>query len=151
MKNHPASELFPMLPDEALQVLAENIKTNGLQQPIYRLDGKIIDGRNRMKACEIADLEPWFEDLDPGETGDPFAFVMSLNFHRRHLDPIERGRALRQYLEAKGGKKRGKGRPSKNGHNGHLPGVGSIAKELGVPRKTAERHIADLVRYVIQI
>jgi ParB-like chromosome segregation protein Spo0J len=52
---HPAAELFPMMAPEQLAELAEDIKTNGLRVPIKRMrDGACIDGRNRLRACEMA-------------------------------------------------------------------------------------------------
>lgn len=82
---HPFADLFPMLPDDELAELADDIRSNGLQQAIT-LDAKgvLIDGRNRLKACEIADVEPFFETFD-GDDDAVIAFILSLNVMRRHL------------------------------------------------------------------
>lgn len=81
---HPAAELFPMIAGEELQKLADDISTHGLLVPIIRYDGKILDGRNRLRACNMASFEPQFEEWDE-EGGDPIAFVVSLNRRRRHM------------------------------------------------------------------
>jgi hypothetical protein len=82
-KVHPVAELFPMMSDEELDDLAEDIKANGLLHPIV-LDesGMLIDGRNRFEACRRAGLEPECETLN-GQ--DPVAFIMSSNDKRRHM------------------------------------------------------------------
>jgi hypothetical protein len=84
---HPIAQLFPMLEDAELAVLAENIKLNGLLVPIT-LDpnGILLDGRNRLKACEIAGLEPRFAIHD----GDPVELILSRNIARRHLNVGQR-------------------------------------------------------------
>ncbi len=56
------------------------------------------------------------------------------------MTPVQSGQVLKACLEARGGKKQGKGRPKKNAQNGHLT-VSGISKDLGIPRQTAERHI----------
>jgi N6-adenosine-specific RNA methylase IME4 len=84
---HPAANLFPMLPDAELQALADDIKANGLQQPVVMFGAQLLDGRNRWRACEIAGVEPRLRDW----TGDdPIAYVVSLNLKRRHMDESQR-------------------------------------------------------------
>ena len=66
---HPVAELFPMMTDEELSDLAADIQANGLIHPIV-VDkaGVLIDGRNRLRACEIAGIEATtvlFEGDDP--------------------------------------------------------------------------------------
>ena len=88
MESHQYAALFPMLPDTELQELANDIKAHGLQTPITTLDGKILDGRNRWRACEIAGVTPTTVEYTGG---DPLAFVVSGNLHRRHLSESQRG------------------------------------------------------------
>lgn len=90
MDVHPAAKLFPMLEDDGpeLQELANDIKKNGLRNPILTLGGMILDGRNRLRACEKAGVKPTFREWKEG--GDPFAHVWSLNGERRHLEPNQR-------------------------------------------------------------
>src|SRR5262245_62039527 len=84
---HPAANLFPMLPDDELRALAEDIRANGLQQPVVMFGAQLLDGRNRWRACEIAGVEPRLRDWN-GD--DPIAYVVSLNLKRRHLDESQR-------------------------------------------------------------
>lgn len=87
MEFHEYANLFPMLPDAELQVLAADIKKHGLNTRITTYQGKILDGRNRWRACEIAGVQPNTIEF----TGsDPLAFAVSSNLHRRHLNESQR-------------------------------------------------------------
>lgn len=82
MKFHPLADIFPLLNDQAFSELVEDIKSNGLREPIWLYDDQILDGRNRWRACVQAGVDPAFR---PYTGDDPLAFVLSLNLHRRHL------------------------------------------------------------------
>ena len=84
---HPLAELFPMLAEREVRELADDIVTYGQREPIVLLDGKVLDGRNRLAACRFAEVEPVFVDF-AGD--DPLGFVLSLNLHRRHLSESQR-------------------------------------------------------------
>jgi hypothetical protein len=56
--------------------------------PITLHEGKILDGRNRHRACEIAGVFPAFVEYIGA---DPLGFVVSHNLHRRHLTESQRG------------------------------------------------------------
>jgi ParB-like chromosome segregation protein Spo0J len=90
---HPDADIYPMLSGDELAGLAADIKHNGLRFPIILdREGKtLIDGRNRLKACEIAGVEPRFERLN-GE--DPKAFIVSANLARRDLSKGQKAIAL---------------------------------------------------------
>jgi hypothetical protein len=80
---HPIAELFPMLPEDELQELAEDIKQRGLIHPIVLdIDGQLLDGRNRLAACRLVDVEPQFETFNGS---DPGGYALSANLSRRHL------------------------------------------------------------------
>src|SRR5262249_56735913 len=81
---HPAAEMFPMMGDEELQALAEDIKANGLRELIAVYRARLLDGRNRLAACKLAGVEPQYGWLDRDKT-DPVHYVLSRNLHRRHL------------------------------------------------------------------
>lgn len=85
---HPAAELFPMMGAEALQALADDIRVNGQREPVILFDKQVLDGRNRLRACELVGVEPCFETRD--DIDSPAKFVLSLNLHRRHLDESQR-------------------------------------------------------------
>lgn len=89
MQAHPAAELFPMMDGDGLRALAHDIAANGLLNPIVTYQGRILDGRNRAAACELASVDPiTVEWRDPG--CGPVAWVVSQNLKRRHLTPGQR-------------------------------------------------------------
>jgi ParB-like chromosome segregation protein Spo0J len=89
---HPVADLFPMLPDDELQELADDIRANGLQHPIVLdKDGVLIDGRNRWAACQIAGVDPKFTTIN-GQ--DPVAYILSSNIARRHMNKGQRAMAV---------------------------------------------------------
>lgn len=83
---HEVANIFPMMSAEEHKALVDDIKQNGLIEPIWLHFGKIIDGRNRYMACIEADVEPRFRTYNGAGDEDLVQFVVSLNQKRRHLD-----------------------------------------------------------------
>jgi ParB-like chromosome segregation protein Spo0J len=84
---HTLASLFPLLEGADFDELVADIRENGLHEPIVVFEGRVLDGRNRLRACEAAGIEPTFTVY----TGDdPVAYVISLNLRRRHLDESQR-------------------------------------------------------------
>ncbi len=54
-------------------------------------EGQLVDGRNRLKACALAGVEPRFERLN-GQ--DPAAYIISVNLARRNLTKGQQAMAL---------------------------------------------------------
>ena len=132
MEVHPAASVFPMLTDEELDDLAADIKDNGLQQPIVMSDGVLIDGRNRLIACERAGVEPTFTELN-GD--DPVAYIGSANLARRDLTPGQKALLIAQmakFGQLKHGKK------------------GEVASEYGVNRHRLTE-AADIWEYAPEL
>src|SRR5262245_48048938 len=86
---HEAADLFPMMDDDEFDGLVHNIKQDGLRESIVRTsEGKILDGRNRLRACLAASVEPKFTTFRG--PGTALQFVISTNLHRRHLTTSQR-------------------------------------------------------------
>jgi hypothetical protein len=104
---HPYADLFPLLDGEAFDQLVEDIKRNGLVHPIVRYQNEILDGRNRYRACEIAQRALIFTDY----TGDdPLGYVISANLSRRHLDESQRAMVAANLTTLRHGQRANKGR-----------------------------------------
>jgi hypothetical protein len=97
LRNHPYAELFPMMTATELEALSEDIAANGLRHPIVTYQGAVLDGRNRLLACEKASVEPRFEEYD-GD--DPLGLVISLNVQRRDLTRAQRAIVAARALPA---------------------------------------------------
>ena len=87
MEFHETANIFPMMDEDALTELANDIRANGLLEPITTYEGKILDGRNRYIACHMAEVEPRFESYI-GD--DPICYIISMNLKRRHLNESQR-------------------------------------------------------------
>lgn len=85
---HELSDIFPMMSDSEYRELKNDIQENGLIEPIWLHENKIIDGRNRYKACHELGIEIQTRELN-GDTS-PLALVISLNLKRRHLNESQR-------------------------------------------------------------
>lgn len=85
---HPSANLFPMMDEQRLASLEASIREHGLEEPIVLLGGKILDGRNRMVACQRAGVSPRFVSWE--ETEPPAEYVWRLNAERRDLEPDQR-------------------------------------------------------------
>jgi hypothetical protein len=107
------AQLFPMMTDDELQDLAEDIKENGLLHPIVvDADGVLIDGRNRLCACEIAGVEPTYQTYQSINGHDAAAFIVSANLARRNLSKGQQAMAMALiYPDAD---KRGRGNKGKS-------------------------------------
>jgi hypothetical protein len=130
LKVHPAADLFPMMSEPELRELGEDIKANGLRTPIAVYKGKLLDGRNRLDAMELVGIkfrfradgkikfffleDDAFDDPDAPSGainedswviyqvhGDPYAFVLSANLHRRHLSSEQKRELIAKVLKAK--------------------------------------------------
>jgi hypothetical protein len=84
---HPFVDMFPMLSQDQLENMAESIARTG---QIYSItldkDGVLLDGRQRLVACDLAGIKPRTEVY---EGDDPMAFILSANVRRMHRTPEE--------------------------------------------------------------
>lgn len=91
---HPAADVLPMLKDDELDDLAADIREYGLREKLFvwtDADGEawLLDGRNRLKACERAGVEPKYSQASSDQIPDPYAFVRSKNLRRRSLHSFQ--------------------------------------------------------------
>ncbi len=55
MDFHPLANLFPLIDGAEFDDLVADISEHGLHEAIVVFENKILDGRNRFRACEAAD------------------------------------------------------------------------------------------------
>ena len=86
---HPAANLFPLMEGAELRELVDSIAHDGYDQtqPIHLFEGRILDGRNRWRACQELNIDcpavEWSGD-------DPWHAVIRWNQTRRHLSVEQR-------------------------------------------------------------
>lgn len=120
---HPACSAWPAMTDKDLQELAADIAAHGqLEAATLTPDGQLLDGRNRQAACAISGVELLTIVYD----GDPVAYSISKNMHRRHMDKT--ALAFAGAVLAK----------LSHGTNRHVEFVNTnsrnhVAEELGIP------------------
>lgn len=89
MESHPDAAIFPLMEGSEFQELVEDIRKNGLLDPVVMLDGKVLDGRNRVRACQEAGVSIRHKEAQlNGLT--PMEYVVSENVRRRHLTASQR-------------------------------------------------------------
>lgn len=113
MDFHEIANLFPMMQPDELSDLVDDIKQNGLIEPIVLYEEKILDGRNRYLACGEAGVKPHYEYYKGNE---PRNYVISKNLHRRHLNETQRAVVASKIANMK------VGRPTKN-NSADLPNI----------------------------
>jgi hypothetical protein len=109
---HPAAELFPRMTPDELRALGDDIKKNGLHVPValwrgHAEDGDtkmyVIDGVNRLDAMETVGIA--FDDMKGFQTmkpeTDPYAFAISMNIERRHLNAEQKRDLIAKVIKAK--------------------------------------------------
>lgn len=142
---HEIAGLFPLMFEKEFKEFKEDIKKNGLQEPIVLYEGKILDGRNRYKACKELNIEPNTK-IFSGE--DPTVYIISKNMFRRHLNlyqktkivmlllPKYAKRAKEHQIEAgrRYGKKHPRGKVSLNSQKAIKPihAVKEACKVVGI-------------------
>lgn len=87
---HEYAKRYPILPQNELESLAADIEANGLIEPIVLYEDKILDGRNRYAACKMIGLDKIKMIKFAGSDEEAINFVISKNYHRRHLTESQR-------------------------------------------------------------
>ena len=104
--------------------------------------GKILDGRNRYRACKELNLQPAVKQYSGN---DPLGYVLSANFHRRHLNESQRAMVAARIVT------------TKLGDNQHIKKEGrsidlsTAAGMLNVSEKSVKRAKGVCQRGVLEI
>lgn len=145
MKPHPIAEIFPSIEGAEFDALVADIQKKGCIQPLVMYQGKILDGRNRWRACQKLGIKPKTVDY---RGNDPIGYVLSLNLTRRHLNESQRGMVAAKIATL------GKGNIGDSSRDA-TPTVEEVAKKLNVSsgsikraRKVEEKGTKELKRAV---
>lgn len=128
---HPLADVFPLMSGDDFVALKQDIRDHGLREPIWTLDGMILDGRNRFRACQEVGVAPASREY---EGDNPAAFVISLNLKRRHLNESQRAMVAAKLANMP----RGGDRPSASDSN-------FDAANLPIRNATSQSEAADLL------
>ena len=99
---HPLADMLPLVQGAEFDRLVADIAEQGLLNPITLYQGRILEGRNRERACDAAGVEPRYVEF---EGKDPAAFVFSQNLARRHLGPSQRAMVAAGMADLKWGQR----------------------------------------------
>ena len=140
VRAHPAADVFPLLSKDEITALAADIRTNGQRLPVLLQqadDGAdlVLDGRNRLLACEEAGLEPWVACVEP--TADAVQVIVSTNLARRHQGESQRAMSAARLVHLV------RGRPEQIASIDAIS-QGSAAGLLHLGRATVQRAVAIL-------
>ena len=155
---HPACAVWPSMSDLSFEELVASIRERGLIHPIMLCEGKILDGKERHRACVAAGIEPKYETYSGA---DPVGFSLDVNKHRRHLPAYELafiGEELAKIKRGGSGANQYRSRAEVLGNTSatKLDSVQEIANQLGIGRqsilsaralkKHAEPNIIEMVK-----
>lgn len=152
---HPAADLFPLLTGDEFAALVTDIQEHGQREPVTLHEGKILDGRNRWRACDEIGIEPKTQEWD--RQGSITAFIWSMNGPRRHLTPSQRAAIALEMLphfeaEARArlstaGQSAAPGRSAEKGTE-RFPEVSQGVPLVGEAREQAARTVGVNAHYV---
>src|SRR5215813_7271179 len=96
---HPLAARYRMIPDAELDDLVSDIKRDGFDKrfPVIIDRDILLDGRNRLRACFLAQATPAFRQFDddwegPAEDREDAIkrFILRVNNNRRHMNAGQR-------------------------------------------------------------
>lgn len=101
---HEYANLFPMMNNEELSSLIEDMRVNGYDAtaPIVTYQSRILDGRNRYNASFEAGVQPVFKEY---KGTDALGFVIRHNLKRRHLNESQRAVIAAKLANLKNGQR----------------------------------------------
>jgi N6-adenosine-specific RNA methylase IME4 len=126
LKFHPLADIFPLIEGAEFDGLVADIKANGVREPIWIYEEKILDGRNRYRAAAVAGVAC---PTRLYEGDDPIGFVISMNLKRRHLDESQRAMVAAKLATLRSGD---------NQHSEGLP-IGRSSELLNVSERSVAR------------
>lgn len=104
MDYHPYCDIWPLMEGLDFDKLKADIAAYGLRMNLITYRGKLLDGRNRERACEAAGIVPRYADANVKTDEEALELVVSLNEHRRHMSMEQRSFAAARLANFKPGR-----------------------------------------------
>jgi hypothetical protein len=136
-ETHPVAERVPDMTTDEYSLLKQSIARDGLQNPIVLYEGKILDGRHRLRACDELGVAPQFLQYSGTE---PATIVFVNNVARRQLTIPQKLRLLDSFLpdiESESRRRQAAGTLASVDAKGKTSAI--AAKLIGVSPATVER------------
>ena len=86
---HKYADIFPLIEGAEFERLCADVRQHGVREPIVFFEGKVLDGRNRLRAATKVGVECPRKTFE-GDDEAALDFVVSLNVARRHLSESQR-------------------------------------------------------------
>lgn len=81
---HPLADLIPVMADSDLERFLDDVKANGVNDPIILFESKVLDGKHRLWAAKRLG-KPLRTREFKGDEAAARTYVFSANIYRRHL------------------------------------------------------------------
>lgn len=125
---HPAAEIFPWIDGTEYREFVEDIRANGVLDPIVFIGDEILDGRNRYMAARELGIEyPRIQY----EGDDPVGYVIAHNLRRRHLSSSQKSMAAARIAKLQQGQRQ-------TGKFAHLLSVEQAAAMVQVSERSVK-------------
>src|SRR3990167_9021170 len=129
-------QLLDQLLPEEFAALKTDIQKRGIKVPVEIDDatGAILDGHHRARIAEELGIKYPTVRRTFGTEQEKLEHVIQLNLARRQMEPYQWGLAFKKLLEVRGV---GRGQGKRN-DKATSATVAEVAKETGIPERTAE-------------
>jgi hypothetical protein len=138
---HPAAAVFPLIEGDDFNDLCESIRMHGVQHPAVVRGNELLDGRNRMRACEALKSQGWSGSCPVVEWKDDgrnvAEWIWDTNALRRHMDDdgIAMASSAIWPLIAKENEARREAAQFKKGQSGNPSGKKQVTTKSSEPAK----------------
>jgi hypothetical protein len=135
--------MIPVIAQGDLDRLIDDIKKNGVIDPLVMFEGKVLDGRNRLAVASVLGAAVELEDFE-GDKAAARSYVWSANAARRHLSMPQIALAAERFgFIADAKREAGNSAPKPDGssaYTGAAPWARIAARKVGnITPRTLER------------
>ena len=139
---HPVAEKFPLLVGSDYEELVRDIRDRGQLHPVVIHGNQLLDGRNRVRACDELNIAPVEIEWDAPDGVTAGEWIISTNLQRRHLTSQQRAMLaadpdILDVLEAEARERQTRGVQEK------IPEGSQSRAEAAKTFQTNERYVSD--------